>query len=297
MIPTYNNAEMLRETLEGVRLQTFRDFEIIVVDDGSTDHTAEAVERHGPGIRYVRQANQGPAAARNKGVSIAQGDFIAFCDHDDVWNEQHLEKLIGCFIAHPDCAMCFDNAEGYADGQVVGTPHIDKTIAQSMIGRNVPIRRLWECWVASMSVVMINKQIFEKLGGLHSAIWGLDDLHLYLRLATSYDVRYVNYVGCKKRITVNNLLPQKGLEGIIHCLEDLQRNYPDVVHAVGAHKFAARLARRYRKLAERYMQGDRCDLAREMFLKAFKTNPLSLENLWSYLFRGRTEKRLVGDRK
>jgi len=97
VIPTYNNAALLCETLDGVRRQTFKDFEIIVVDDGSKDNTGDVVARYDPTIHYLQQSNQGPAAARNKGVSLAQGEFIAFCDHDDIWNERHLEKLLGCF--------------------------------------------------------------------------------------------------------------------------------------------------------------------------------------------------------
>jgi glycosyltransferase involved in cell wall biosynthesis len=295
VIPTYNNATRLHETLDGVRQQTFRDFEIIVVDDGSTDDTAGVVTRYDPAIRYVRQTNQGPAAARNKGVSLSLGEWIAFCDHDDFWNERHLEGLVGCFIDYPVAAMCFDNAEYYGTGIASGATHIDRKVLRSMIGRRVPIRRLWQCWVASMSVVMVRKNVFEKLGGLNAAIWGLDDLHFYLRLAVGHEVRYVHYIGCKKRMAVNNLLPQTALAGLIQCLEDLKLNHPDVVRAVGALKVRARLARRYRKLAESYMQGGQSDLAGSMFLKAFKENYFNLHDLWRYLTRARTEKSLISN--
>ena len=285
VIPTYNNAALLHETLDGVRRQTFTDFEIIVVDDGSTDGTTEAVRRYDPSIRYIHQPNQGPAAARNRGVSLAHGSFIAFCDHDDIWHERHLERLLGCFLDYPSTAMCFDNAECYREGVAEGETHIDKKVLQSMIGKRVPIRQLWQCWVASMSVVMVKKEIFEKLGGLHPQIWGLDDLHFYLRLAANYDVRYVDYVGCKKRRAVDNLLRQTALDGLIQCLEDLKRNHPDVVRAVGTLKLRMRLARRYRKLGERYIKGGQRDLARDMFLKAFKESYFNLHDLWSYLCR------------
>jgi glycosyltransferase involved in cell wall biosynthesis len=285
VIPTYNNAALLHETLDGVRRQTFTDFEIIVVDDGSMDGTTEAVRRYDPSIRYIHQPNQGPAAARNRGVSLAHGSFIAFCDHDDIWHERHLERLLECFIDYPSTAMCFDNAECYTEGVAEGETHIDKKVLQSMIGKRVPIRQLWQCWVASMSVVMVKKEIFEKLGGLHPQIWGLDDLHFYLRLAARYDVRYVDYVGCKKRRAADNLLRQTALDGLIQCLEDLKRNHPDVVRAVGPLKLRMRLARRYRKLGERYIKGGQRDLARSMFLKAFKESYFNLHDLWSYLCR------------
>jgi glycosyltransferase involved in cell wall biosynthesis len=295
VIPTYNNAIRLHETLDGVRRQTFRNFEIIVVDDGSTDDIAGVVAAYDPAIRYVRQTNQGPAAARNNGVSLSQGEWIAFCDHDDIWNERHLEELVACLIDHPLAAMSFDNAEYFREGVPKGATHVDQKVLRSMIGKRVPIRRLWECWVASMSVVLVKKTVFEKLGGLNPGIWGLDDLHFYLRLAVSYEVRYVDYVGCKKRIAVNNLLPQTALDGLVQCLEDLKQNHPDVTRAVGAVKLRMRLARRYRKLGERYMQGGQSDLARGMFLKAFRENYFNLHDLWRYLCRAPTKKSLISD--
>jgi hypothetical protein len=144
-----------------------------------------------------------------------------------------------------------------------------------------------------MSVVMVKKSVFEELGGLHPGILGLDDLHFYLRLAAHHEVRFSDYVGCKKRLRSSNLLPQAGLEGLIRCLEDLKQNHADVVRAIGSVKLRARLARRYRKLAERHLKNGQRDLARAMFLKAYKENFLNLCDLWSYLFRARAGKSLV----
>ncbi len=284
VIPAYNNAALLPETLDGVRRQTVTDFEIVVVDDGSTDDTAEVVRRYDPSIRYARQENRGPAAARNAGVSLARGEFIAFCDHDDVWNDQHLERLLACFAEYPQAAMCFDNAEGIG-GRTAGEVHINRKVAESMVGKKVPIIRLWHCWVASMSVVMVRKAVFEKLGGLHREIWGLDDLHFYLRLGAEYEVRYVDYVGCKKRTGPDNLLRQTGLTGLIRCLEDIRQNHPTVVRAVGPRRLRKRLARCYRKLGERHRQSGERRQARELFCKAFKENPFQFRALWSYWFR------------
>src|SRR3989337_2606787 len=144
VIPTYNNAALLCETLDGVRRQTFKDFEIIVVDDGSKDNTGDVVASYDSTIHYLQQSNQGPAAARNKGVSLAQGEFIAFCDHDDIWNERHLETLLGCFTTHPSAAMVFDDARFYGEGIVEESTHIDAAVLPSLVGKEVPIRRTWQ---------------------------------------------------------------------------------------------------------------------------------------------------------
>jgi glycosyltransferase involved in cell wall biosynthesis len=290
VIPTYNKAALLRETLDGVCAQSCKDWEVIVVDDGSTDNTAEMVKQYDHKVRYAQQPNQGPAAARNKGVSLAQGEFIAFCDHDDVWNERHLETLVRCFNEHPAAAMCFGDAEYFGVDVKPGVRHIKPRVRRSMVNRKVTIRRLWQCWVASMSVVMVRKSVFESLGGLHPEIWGLDDLHFYLRVGAHYQVRFADFVCCRKRLTGNNLLGQSAMDGLIRCLEDLKQNHPDVVRAVGPLKLRARLARRYRKLAEGYLRKQQPDLARSMFLKAYGENFFNLYDLWSYLFRARAQK-------
>jgi len=282
VIPTYNNAALLHETLEGVRRQTFTDFEIIVVDDGSSDATPE-VTRRDPGIRYFYQPNQGPAAARNRGVSLARGEFIAFCDHDDIWTERHLELLTNCFAAYPSAAMVFDNAQYFGDGITAERSHISPGVVRSLAGKMVPIKRLWQCWVASMSVVMVKKSVFEEVGRLHPDILGLDDLHFYLRLAVRFEVRYVDYVGCRKRLMGKNLLPQIGLKGLVKCLEDLEQHHPEVVREIGSVRFRTRLARKYHKLAAGYLKEDKQGLAGEMCWKAFKENVFDLRYFWKYL--------------
>lgn len=287
VIPTYNNAALLHETLDGVRRQNVGDLDIIVVDDGSTDDTVEALKRYDPAIRLVCQANQGPAAARNKGVSLAHGEFIAFCDHDDIWNERHLEALLACFDAHPATAMAFDDAQYFGEGLAAEAPHIGSKVVLARDGRAVAIKRIWQCWVASMSVVMVKKSVFEGLGGLHTGILGLDDLHFYLRLAARYEVRYVDYLGCRKRLTKQNLLPQVGLKGLVQCLEDLHRHHPEVVQAIGSTRFRTRLARKYRKLAAGYLKEEKQGLARAMYWKAYKENIFDLRYLWKYLSAAR----------
>ena len=91
VIPAHNAAKYLCETLESVRAQTFRDYETIVVDDGSSDNTAELAERFS-GVRCLRQKNRGASAARNAGIGAARGTYIAFLDADDLWLPEKLEK-------------------------------------------------------------------------------------------------------------------------------------------------------------------------------------------------------------
>ena len=90
IIPTYNRAKMIRMTIDNVLEQTYRNFELIIVDDGSTDDTQSVLRGYGDRIRVVTQANAGPAVARNRGVEAAHGEIIAFQDSDDLWKPTKL---------------------------------------------------------------------------------------------------------------------------------------------------------------------------------------------------------------
>ena len=92
IIPTYNRSLSVREAIESVLAQTYRDFELIVVDDGSADNTPSVLGSFGERIRGIRQANAGVSAARNAGIRAAKGEWVAFLDSDDLWVPQKLER-------------------------------------------------------------------------------------------------------------------------------------------------------------------------------------------------------------
>ena len=100
VIPTYNCGKYICDAVKSVLSQTYKNIEIIIVDDGSTDNTKEALRSYvyNKQIRYIYQKNKGPAASRNLGVEKAEGDFIAFLDADDLWNEKKLKKAKSVFV-------------------------------------------------------------------------------------------------------------------------------------------------------------------------------------------------------
>ncbi|MSP38875.1 MAG: glycosyltransferase family 2 protein [Deltaproteobacteria bacterium] len=282
IIPAYNNAALLGETLDSVVRQSFRDFELIVVDDGSTDDTAAIVQRDYPHLKFVRQANGGPASARNAGVKLSQGEFIAFCDHDDLWHPEHVQTLVGEFSTYPNAALVFDNGEYFGVGVDPHKLHLANGVCAGLRDKPVSAKTLlWDYPIASMSVTMVRKDIFDRLGGLSEDVGALDDLHFYLRLAAHHEVRFVDYLGCKKRLTGQNLSQLINIkETNVGYLEELWRNHPEVVRAIGASSFRLRLARKYFKLGRYYKDsGDRA-LSKQMFGKAFRTNFLNLRYFW-----------------
>jgi glycosyltransferase involved in cell wall biosynthesis len=286
IIPTFNNASLLPETLDSVLAQSCTDFELIVVDDGSTDDTAVIVQRDYPKAKYIFQRNRGPAAARNAGVALAQGEYIAFCDHDDLWNSEHLQTLLDGFAAYPDVALVFDNAQYFGVGVEPDKWHLDAPACAELAKGKVSAKRLlWDYPVASMSVTMVRKKVFDLLGGLSEQVGALDDLHFYLRVAARYDVRFVNYLGCKKRVTGGNLSQLINIKETNVCyLEELWRNHPEVIAAIGPMSYRLRLARKYFKLGRYYRNNGEPMLAKEMFWKAYQTNYINPRYFWHMLF-------------
>ena len=113
IIPAYNGERYLREAIDGILSQTYRPLEIIVVDDGSTDGTADIIASYGGQVRYIWQPNGGLAAARNLGLGAATGEFVAFLDQDDLWHLEKLTRQMERFQARPELEMCVTHMKNF----------------------------------------------------------------------------------------------------------------------------------------------------------------------------------------
>jgi glycosyltransferase involved in cell wall biosynthesis len=114
IIPVFNGERYLRYALESIFIQTYRPLEVIIADDGSTDGTAAAVATaYGEKVIYVRQDNAGPAAARNLGLSVAHGEFVAFLDADDLWHQEKLARQISRFEVRPELDLCITFVQNF----------------------------------------------------------------------------------------------------------------------------------------------------------------------------------------
>jgi glycosyltransferase involved in cell wall biosynthesis len=115
IIPVFNGERHLAEAVDSVLGQTEPAHEILAIDDGSTDGSAEVLARYGDRVRYVRKPHGGPASTRNHGVSIAAGEFVAFLDQDDRWHPAKLAWQLACFAEDPHLDLCFGHAELFWD--------------------------------------------------------------------------------------------------------------------------------------------------------------------------------------
>lgn len=177
IIPVYQGDRFLGEAVESVLNQTYTNYEIIVVDDGSTDNSLEVLEHYFDKICYVFQGNQGVAAARNRGLQIARGEFIAFLDQDDFWLPEKLALQIACFDAQPELGIVhcgWRRVDG--GGKLLGD------IEPWHKAPNLNLEE-WVQWKPILlSAMMFRHKWLERVGGLDTRFQQVCDLDIALRL-------------------------------------------------------------------------------------------------------------------
>jgi len=183
IIPTYNYGHFIAEAIQSVLSQSYRNFEIIVIDDGSTDSTKDVVSSF-PGVRYLHQANQGIAQSRNAGLFASRGEFLVFLDADDRLLPDALTLGVAALEAKPECAFVSGQWELFSkNGESLPSPPIN--CIQSDHYRAF----LHSNYIGTVGQVMFRRSILEAVNGFDSTVPGCDDFELYLRLARSYPVQ------------------------------------------------------------------------------------------------------------
>jgi len=183
VIPCYNHAQFLAEAIESVLAQSYSNFEIIVVDDGSIDHTAEVVRCYSP-VRYVYQENAGLSSARNTGLRQSCGEFLVFLDADDRLLPHALETGISCMREHPECAFVSGHCRVIdSRGAILPSPR------QLRIEREHYLALLrGGTYIWCPATVLYRRQIFDFVGGFDPALKRVEDHPLYLRITRDFSV-------------------------------------------------------------------------------------------------------------
>jgi glycosyltransferase involved in cell wall biosynthesis len=178
-IPAYNAAPYLAAAVESILQQTFRDLEVIVVDDGSTDGTAQVLEAYDdPRLRVIRQENQGISGASNTGISAARGPLVARLDADDVAYPERLERQVAYMREHPDCVLVGTGVDMLCPAGLVlyekKVPADHEEIA----------RALWsgDSQAVVHPTMMAQREVVEHIGGYRTQYSTVEDFDLYLRL-------------------------------------------------------------------------------------------------------------------
>ncbi|MCC5810381.1 MAG: glycosyltransferase, partial [Ectothiorhodospiraceae bacterium] len=185
--PTYNRADYLGEAIESVLAQTYQHFEMLVVDDGSTDQTPELMRRFASDsrIRYFQQENQGQSVARNRGIEESKGEFICFLDSDNAWLPDKLESSLAHLKAHPEADVVY--------GDCITIDEVGKEISRKNMKRhsgNITAKLLKDNFV-SMNTTMTRSELIKAVGGFNPADRYAEDYGLWLRVSSRGSFLYV----------------------------------------------------------------------------------------------------------
>jgi glycosyltransferase involved in cell wall biosynthesis len=168
VIPVYNGARYLREALESVFAQTYRPFEVIVVDDGSVDDSS-LIAQSFLEVRYIRQANQGVAAARNNAIDTARGQFLAFLDQDDLWTPEKLRLQIGHLLSHPELGYTLTQQKFFLDPGAALPSWFRKELFDSV----------HTGWV--LGTLVVRRTTFEQVGNFSAGYAAANDSDWFFR--------------------------------------------------------------------------------------------------------------------
>lgn len=235
IIPSYNRAKLLGRAIDSVLHQTFSDYEIIVVDDGSKDNTKDVLKAYDGKIKYIYQANRGISGARNQGIKEARGEYIAFLDSDDSWIPEKLAEQIKVLEANKNVGIVYSKLQMINDkGEHCGVKPKHKS------GKN--FRELIEIGGdIPTSSVMARRECFEKVGVFDESLQQMEDIDMWIRIAKNYDLYEITdkilayYYRHDEQVTRNRM---KVYEGLVGLYTKILNSYEDAPKAVLTKKIA-----------------------------------------------------------
>lgn len=295
IIPSYNCEHYIAQTIESVLNQTFKDIELIVVDDGSTDSTREIVKSYGDPVRLITQQNARVCAARNRGISESKGKYICLMDHDDFWFPYKLEEQIKTLEKHGETGVVFapfirwhSDADGRFPEPATLTPPENVGGTDREYSGWIYHHLLLDC-VMLTSSAMFRKEVFEKCGAFDVSLPYSEDWDLWIRITREFQ-----FIKLKRPNTLYRQHPQQGnlvvrdidyrtvlLEKTVkkwgYCSQDGRCTSKDV--------FLKTVARYHAAFGLHHLQAGNIGTASRSFLKAWKKNPLQPKYL-AYIAAG-----------
>lgn len=276
IIAVYNKANLLPRAIKSVINQTFQDFELIIIDDGSIDDTKKIVnefQKKDQRIKYFYQENQGYASALNKGLSLAKGDYIAILDHDDEWLPEKLEKQIQIFEKYPSVYLVtcwiFRILEN-------NTKKLFKTYSGLIKKENWCIF-FKSKGILTSSTILFKKEILSKLGEFDLKLKSVVDLEFYIRVITNYDIYFVpiplvNYYDYADSLSKKNFWLKWS---------------PDFDYILNKHKIILNKCKDakiyfFKTLGTCYLLQAKYKIAREFLFKCIKLNPFKIRIYFQY---------------
>lgn len=200
IVPTYNAMSYIAETVASILNQTFTDFELILIDDGSSDGTAQWITQVAdPRVKAITQENKGKAQTCNIGIRLAQGEYLAFLDHDDLWQPTKLEKQVNCLDQDPDAGLVTTWLT-IIDGQSKVTSDVMASSVEGQVWQQVIEKNS----IHSASIPLIRRRCFETVGMFDETLFPSEDWDMWIRIAARYTFAVVKEPLTQWRQHANN---------------------------------------------------------------------------------------------
>jgi glycosyltransferase involved in cell wall biosynthesis len=280
IIPTYNSAQYIREAIDSVLCQTYTDYEIIVIDDGSTDDTRRIIKDEYPGVRYYRVQHKGVGSARNYGISMAQGEYIAFLDADDKWLPEKLEKQFNAFNEYPEVGMVFTENRFFWKAQIVDRG-INKR--KKLMSGDILANIFMNSYVGTPTV-MVRKSVLDDVGWFEEQLVVGEDLNMWIRIAAKYRIELIDEPLVLCRVAEGSLCSSLAnvIEGNKKNIELMRTKYPDIYRRLGQKVINKKYSYIYFSEGYQYFRNGEYDRAKSSFEKSIGYNLCLLKAITYY---------------
>lgn len=279
VIPSFNMGELLSDAIESVLHQTYKSYEIIIVDDGSTDNTREIAEKYlAKGVRYHQQKNQGVAAARNAGIRLSKGEFVAFLDADDLWLPDKLELQMDAINEfNVGIIAC-----GYRLIDYVSGSSLSEVVRKNYSGREELYKTLCISQIipACSSGMVIKTDYFRTVGYFDEALRIAEDWEIWLRLAERYEIKFVELPLVVLRVNIKKPSYRVISNEEIYVRKVIEKRVPLRYRAKSYAALYARLGRS--SLASRDRRRGMGYLLRSILWHPFRIYPRDSKNEYKY---------------
>jgi glycosyltransferase involved in cell wall biosynthesis len=282
IVPAYNAAVYLSYAIDSVLAQTYPGWEIVIVDDGSTDNTREVVDSYRPKLQgklqYIHQPNRGLPAARNTGIRAARGEFIALLDADDVWLPHRLARGLAVLDAHPETGLVHARVVRIDPrGSVTGQLKVEPKYMSGRIACYIYTRRAH----IVCPTVMFRRSCLEAVGWFDEAMQATEDRDLWFRIALRYQVAYIDEVLAQYRISPSSMTSNldRLLKGQLYFVAKHRNS-----GAATRLEYLQALGNIHRELGDSLFRGGAVMRAIGSYFRAVRYNPLSVPNVYM-LFR------------
>ena len=244
IMPVYNGEKFLAEAIESVLSQSFQDFELICVNDGSTDGSQQIIDSFlDSRLKRLSQTNAGQASARNCGIKFCKGNLISFLDQDDVYLPTCIEERVKYFHKSDSYSFIYNDFMIIDENSTVVNPSVLKWRKTKYISGKCFNELFLNGTFIIPSSVMMEKEIFDKIGLFDETLWGADDYDLWLRISYYYSIGFVPSPLNKYRVHSqnfsknNSIMENRTALAILKAVE----NFPDVDKLVGKREMKKRL--------------------------------------------------------